>query len=103
MSMFNGRYRIESARLPGWDYTLGWYFITVCTHQRRRSLSTVVGDKVRLSPIGAIVAVPLAAVVQAFVVKYLEQYRAQHGWPGPDEDPGSARPSEPAPAPEPAA
>jgi REP element-mobilizing transposase RayT len=56
MSMFNGHYRIESARLPGWDYTLGWYFITVCTYQRRRSLSTVVGDKARLSPIGAIVA-----------------------------------------------
>ena len=35
--------------------------------------------------IGAIVAIPLAAVVQAFVVKYLEQYRAARGWPGPDE------------------
>jgi predicted PurR-regulated permease PerM len=35
--------------------------------------------------IGAIVAIPLAAVVQAFVVKYLERYRAQRGWPGPDD------------------
>ena len=35
--------------------------------------------------IGAIVAIPLAAVVQAFVVKYFEQYRAQRGWPGPDD------------------
>jgi len=38
--------------------------------------------------IGAIVAIPLAAVIQAFVVKYLEQYRARRGWPGPDEDVG---------------
>jgi predicted PurR-regulated permease PerM len=35
--------------------------------------------------IGAIVAIPLAAVAQAFVVKYLERYRAERGWPGPDE------------------
>ena len=43
--------------------------------------------------IGAIVAIPLAAVVQAFVEKYLQQYRAQRGWPGPDEVP----PPEPSP------
>lgn len=35
--------------------------------------------------IGAIVAIPLAAVVQAFVVKYLEGYRADRGWPSPDD------------------
>ena len=38
--------------------------------------------------IGAIVAIPLAAVVQAFVVKYLEDYRAQRGWPGPEDESG---------------
>jgi predicted PurR-regulated permease PerM len=48
--------------------------------------------------IGAIVAIPLAAVVQAFVVKYLEQYRAQRGWPGPDD---AVAPSAPSPAPSP--
>ena len=37
--------------------------------------------------IGAIVAIPLAAVVQAFIVKYLEQYRATRGWPSPDDTP----------------
>jgi putative heme transporter len=51
--------------------------------------------------IGAIVAIPLAAVVQAFVVKYLERYRAQRGWPGPDEPsspmPESREPSAPEP------
>ena len=48
--------------------------------------------------IGALIAIPLAAVVQAFVVKYLEQYRAARGWPGPDETPEP--PAEP-PSPEP--
>jgi len=37
--------------------------------------------------IGAIVAIPMAAVVQAFVVKYFEQYRTKRGWPDPDTDP----------------
>ena len=40
--------------------------------------------------IGAIVAIPLAAVIQSFVVKYLEAYRAQRGWPGPDDDVGAS-------------
>ena len=44
--------------------------------------------------IGAIVAIPLAAVVQAFVVKYLENYRSERGWPSPD-DPGTAQPPDP--------
>jgi predicted PurR-regulated permease PerM len=39
--------------------------------------------------IGAIVAIPLAAVVQAFVVKYFEQYRADRGWPPPDATPNA--------------
>ena len=41
--------------------------------------------------IGAIVAIPLAAVVQAFVVKYLERYRAERGWPGPRRNAAAAR------------
>ena len=31
MSLFRGRYRIESARWPAWDYgSPGWYFVTIC-------------------------------------------------------------------------
>jgi predicted PurR-regulated permease PerM len=36
--------------------------------------------------IGAIVAIPLAAVVQAFAVKYFERYRTQRGWPATGTD-----------------
>jgi predicted PurR-regulated permease PerM len=42
--------------------------------------------------IGAIVAIPMAAVVQAFVTKYLEQYREVRGWPSPDDAPIQAPP-----------
>jgi predicted PurR-regulated permease PerM len=36
--------------------------------------------------IGAIVAIPLAAVVQAFAVKYFERYRTERGWPDSSTD-----------------
>ena len=45
--------------------------------------------------IGAIVAIPLAAVVQAFVVKYLEAYRAERGWPSPDDTVPLSPPADP--------
>jgi len=51
--------------------------------------------------IGAIVAIPLAAVVQAFVVKYFERYRTKRGWPDPDTDPAALSTQPRAPATEP--
>jgi predicted PurR-regulated permease PerM len=42
--------------------------------------------------IGAIVAIPLAAVVQAFAVKYFELYRTQRGWPVAETDLAVAQP-----------
>ena len=56
MTRFQHRYRIESTRLKGWDYTAGWYFVTICTHQRRCFFGEVSDDIVCLSPIGRIVA-----------------------------------------------
>jgi len=56
MPLFKGRYRIESSRLPGWDYTRGWYFVTVCTAQRRHLFGTIVDSAMQLSAPGGIVA-----------------------------------------------
>jgi REP element-mobilizing transposase RayT len=56
MSTFNGRYRIPSSRRPGWDYTSGWYFVTICTAHHQCWLSQVESNTVQLSPIGTIVA-----------------------------------------------
>jgi hypothetical protein len=36
MTLYKNKYRVESARLPGWDYSQpGYYFITVCIHDRQ--------------------------------------------------------------------
>lgn len=40
--MYLDRYRVASARLPGYDYgQSGAYFVTICTHNRQPSFGTV--------------------------------------------------------------
>jgi len=57
MTLFKEKYRIESARLPGWDYSAeGYYYVTICTAHRIHYLGRVVEDDIQLSPTGQIVA-----------------------------------------------
>jgi REP element-mobilizing transposase RayT len=57
MTKFKGKFRIESSRLPDWDYTSpGYYFVTICTHKLCPFFGEVVGGYMKLSPIGEIVA-----------------------------------------------
>ncbi len=52
-----------ASRLRHWDYaTSGAYFITACTHERRRVFGTVHRDAVRLSPPGEIAQQQLIAL-----------------------------------------
>lgn len=57
MTLFKNQYRIESARLKEWDYSrYGYYFVTICTKDKQYSFGDIVGDKMKLSEIGKIVA-----------------------------------------------
>jgi putative transposase len=52
---FQNKYRIASARLPGWDY--GWnapYFITICTKDRECFFGEIVNGQMNLSKTGVI-------------------------------------------------
>lgn len=52
----NPHYRRSSIRLPWWDYSqAGWYFVTVCTKDRRCVLGEIVEGEVVLSPAGLVV------------------------------------------------
>ena len=58
---FNNKYRIETCRLSGWDYSRsGFYFITICTINRELFFGTVhtqnfaSASKMTLSKIGKI-------------------------------------------------
>ena len=56
MAKFRNKYRIESARLQGWDYrTPGAYFITICTHNRIHHFGECKNGKMKLSTIGLLV------------------------------------------------
>jgi REP element-mobilizing transposase RayT len=55
MGKFKGKYRIESARLPHWDYRWeGIFFITICTDNRKPYFGEINNGKMRLSPVGVI-------------------------------------------------
>jgi len=55
MTLYEGKYRIESTRLKRWNYSSrGWYFVTICTHNRRLIFGRIVNHEVHLSPLGVI-------------------------------------------------
>lgn len=57
MTLFRNKYRIESARLRGYDYArAGSYFITICTHNRVCWFGRVVNGQMILNEAGKIVA-----------------------------------------------
>jgi putative transposase len=57
MTLFRNRYRVESARMSGWDYrTNGHYFVTIWTRGREPFYDEVVDGAMVLSTMGTIVA-----------------------------------------------
>ena len=55
--LFNQRYRIQSNRLQGWDYSrAGLYFVTICTKDHMCLFGDISNGEIRLSAVGEIVA-----------------------------------------------
>ena len=56
MSLYHNKYRIESTRLKGWDYSSeGSYFVTICTQDRDNLFGRVANGKMELNQYGKIV------------------------------------------------
>jgi REP element-mobilizing transposase RayT len=56
MSKFKDTYRIESTRLPEYDYSRGgYYFVTVCTHNRQNLFGRIEKGHMVLNEAGKIV------------------------------------------------
>ena len=52
---YNNRYRIDTTRLPSWDYGANApYFVTICTKNREKFFGKIINNSVRLSPISKI-------------------------------------------------
>ena len=57
MTLFKDKYRVETTRLAGWDYrSAGYYFVTICTHERACYLGEISDGAMLLSHQGEIVA-----------------------------------------------
>lgn len=55
MTLYKNKYRIESTRLKGWDYSNdGYYFVTICTKDRECFFGDVIDGQMHLSHIGEI-------------------------------------------------
>ncbi len=75
MALFQNRYRVESTRLEGWDYSSrGWYFVTVCTKDKKCSLGTALRDQIALSDAGVIAAVEMKAISIHYSNVILDRY-----------------------------
>jgi REP element-mobilizing transposase RayT len=56
MSLYQNKYRIESARLKNWDYSNpGFYFITVCTYDRKYLFGCIKDRIMNINEYGSIV------------------------------------------------
>jgi putative transposase len=55
MTLFKNKYRIESIRLPDYDYcSNGYYFVTICTYQNEYFFGDIINSQFKLSRIGEI-------------------------------------------------
>lgn len=52
---YNNKYRTESARLKYWDYSNpGWYYVTICTKNKKYWFGNIKKGKMYLNKIGEI-------------------------------------------------
>jgi REP element-mobilizing transposase RayT len=53
MTLFREKYRVESARMPHWDYSWpGCYFVTICTKNRTSYFGRIADGSMNLSALG---------------------------------------------------
>src|SRR3989339_126401 len=52
---FKNKYRVPTTRLQNWDYSSnGYYFVTICTKDRKHYFGEITNNEMRLSEIGKI-------------------------------------------------
>ncbi len=74
MTMFQNQYRVESTRLADWDYSRGWYFVTVCTKHKKCSLGHAVDGQIVLSEAGLIAEIEMKSVASHYSNVIIDRY-----------------------------
>lgn len=56
MDKFQNKYRIPSSRLQNWNYgSPGFYFITICTKNRKHYFGEIINDEMHANTLGSLV------------------------------------------------
>lgn len=72
---FRDKYRIPSTRLQNWDYSEnGYYFITICTKERRYYFGEIINNKIQLSEIGKIIQHYWLEIPKHFLFVKLDEF-----------------------------
>ena len=75
MTLFRNKYRVESIRRPGWDYSVpGFYFTTICTHEMRMYFGAVVNGEMKLSTLGKVAEEHWKAIPNHFEKVTLDEF-----------------------------
>ncbi|HRY63202.1 MAG TPA: transposase [Patescibacteria group bacterium] len=73
--LFKGEYRIKSIRLENWNYAEeGWYFVTICTEDRKLFFGKIEGGKMKLNKIGEIADIYLRSIPEHFPNARVDKY-----------------------------
>jgi putative transposase len=63
VTLYQNKYRVESARLRDWDYRArGWYFVTMCAHKHACIFGEIADGEIQLSRGGQIAKSELPSV-----------------------------------------
>ena len=75
MTLYKNKYRIESTRLPNYDYSAnGFYFVTICTHKKHCYFGKIVNAQMQLSQVGKIAQKHWQEIPNHFDGVYIDKY-----------------------------
>lgn len=75
MEKFKDKYRIDSNRMPGWDYARGGkYYVTICTGNRVCCFGDVANGEIKLNKMGEIAGKYWREIPTCFSETYLDEY-----------------------------
>ncbi|MBD2480494.1 transposase [Planktothrix sp. FACHB-1365] len=75
MTLYKNKYRIESTRLPYYNYAAsGWYFVTICTKDKLWFFGDIVSSNIKFSAMGEIANKFWSDIPNHFQDVYLDAY-----------------------------
>ena len=75
LTLYKSKYRIDSTRLRDWDYSSrGWYFVTICAHNRRPIFGRIVDSQMQLSLIGTVADAELRSLASHYRNVSVDKY-----------------------------